>query len=105
MKFMRARHRTLWIFRSISCGYIVPSEGKVEFSNLVEADRKKIISFLAHSDCLNAFLGNRGGELKSLLVNFENVMDVVRYPDDPETVRLTTQQFRATFLMFNLILV
>ena len=87
------------LISKISCrGRIVARDGQVEFSNLVKADRKKIISFLINSDCLYKFLGDRGTQLKCLLSEFEKVMDIVCYSSEPETVRQATGQFKVAFL-------
>lgn len=83
----------------ITCrGRIIASDGKVEFSNLVKSDRKKIISYLAESECLTKFLSNRGERIRTLLREFESVMETVTYSSDPDIIRSQTATFRDNFL-------
>ena len=83
----------------ITCrGRITVSDGKVEFSNLDKSDRKKIVSFLAGSDCLVKFLGDRGAKLRDLLGHFERLMSTVTNSEDENVLRAETGAFRVHFL-------
>ena len=83
----------------ITCrGRIIASDGKVEFSNLVKSDRKKIIAYLTESDCLTRFLSSRGESIRTLLREFQSVMETVTYSSNPDIIRCETASFRIHFL-------